>query len=404
VSIFRKFGILRNFPGCQGCFMRFLEIIREQEEEQSSLAEFLEYFQAAPTEKMYVAATPGNAVRVMTIHKAKGLEFPVVVVPFLGIGISVNRRGGWGTDQARNSSFSVYPDKDNKLDLMQLNKDYARFSPEINRHYRQEYRRSLIDELDSVYVALTRAARELYLFIPDRVGNRKNPAWHLIPSIPLPSGERIKVRGERGEVTDFETFSAIAPTEYPDWIQLLKEEFVGEDQLRNRSEIEQGEIMHRVLSHIGNLAGEISPHLASPQRGEGKGEGGIVDSVIRYAMGDVQSKYLLETKGLAELEKKVRRLLDDPRFKPLFFLSEGESVFLEKDVVDSRGNTRRIDRLIIKLNRIDVIDYKSSGEGLSEHRKQLAEYVDIIKEIYPDSEVVGILIYLDSLKMVEVYE
>ena len=137
VSILRKFGILRNFPGCQGFFMRFLEIIMEQEEEQSSLAEFLEYFQAAPEEKMYVAATPGNAVRVMTIHKAKGLEFPVVIVPFLGIDVNVNRRGGWGTGQVRSSSFSVYHDGDNKLDLMQLNKDYAQFSPEIRERYRQ---------------------------------------------------------------------------------------------------------------------------------------------------------------------------------------------------------------------------------------------------------------------------
>ncbi|MFH2068976.1 MAG: UvrD-helicase domain-containing protein [Candidatus Omnitrophota bacterium] len=393
VSIIRKFDILRNFPGCQGFFMRFLEIIREQEEEQSSLAEFLEYFQAAPTEKMYVAATPGNAVRVMTIHKAKGLEFPVVVVPFLGIDINVNRRGGWGAGRVRSSSFSVYQARDNKLDLMQLNKDYARFSPEIRERYRQEYSRSLIDELDSVYVALTRAAEELYVFIPDRVGNRKNPAWHFI------SGTEIMERGEKRLIAkpgkaDFETFSpeaskplaypAIAPAEYPDWINLLKDEFVDEHQLRNRVEIERGEVLHRVLSGIGNLTGAD------------------VDSVIRTAIEDVQSEYLLETKELTELEKKVRRLLDDPRFKPLFFLLEGESVFAEKDVVDSRGNVRRIDRLIVKPNRIDVFDYKSSGEGMPEHRKQLAEYIDIVKEIYPDKEVAGILIYLDGLKMVEV--
>ena len=412
VSILRKFGVLRNFPGCQGFFMRFLEIIREQEEEQSSLAEFLEYFQAAPTEKMYVTATPGNAVRVMTIHKAKGLEFPVVIVPFLGVDVNVNRRGGWpsfakaSAGKVRSSSFSVYQARDNKLDLMQLNKDYARFSPEIRERYRQAYSRSLIDELDSVYVALTRAAEELYLFIPDRVGNRKNPAWHLIPgaeiteecsatlSGSLTRGEK-RLIAKPGKPVDFETSPALSPAEYPDWINLLKDEFVDEHQLRNRLEIERGEVLHRVLSGVGNLTGAD------------------VDSVIRAAVEDVQSEYLLETKELAELEKKVRQLLDDPRFKPFFFLSEGESVFPEKDVVDSRGNTRRIDRLIIrpayakasagKPDRIEVIDYKSSGEGLSEHRKQLAEYLGIMREIYPDSEVVGILIYLDSLKMIEIH-
>ena len=150
------------------------------------------------------------------------------------------------------------------------------------------------------------------------------------------------------------------------------------------------------------MPGKYPPHLASPQRGEGKGEGEYVDSVIRAAVEDAQSEYLLETKELAELEKKVRQLLDDPRFKPFFFLSEGESVFPEKDVVDSRGNTRRIDRLIIRQDCVEIIDYKSSGEGLLEQRRQLAEYIDIVKEIYPDSEIRGVLIYLDSLKMVEV--
>ena len=87
-------------------------------------------------------------------------------------------------------------------------------------------------------------------------------------------------------------------------------------------------------------------------------------------------------------------------------------------MVDSQGNTRRIDRLIIKPayakasadrsagkpGKVEIIDYKSSGEGMLEHRKQLAEYLRIIKELYPDSEVSGVLVYLDSLNIVEIHE
>ena len=205
-----------------------------------------------------------------------------------------------------------------------------------------------------------------------------------------------------GEPLGFDGYSAIVPADYPDWINLLKDEFADEHQLRNRVEIERGEILHRILSHIGNLAGEISSHLASPRRGEEKGEGEYVDSVIGAAMKAVQSEYLQGTGEWAEPEKKVRQLLGDPQFKPFFFLAEGEAVFPEREVVDSRGNTRRIDRLIVKQGRVEIIDYKSSGEGLSEHRKQLAEYIGIVEEIYLDWEIRGVLIYLDSLKMVEV--
>ena len=48
----------------------------------------------------------------------------------------------------------------------------------------------------------------------------------------------------------------------------MKDEFVDEQRLRNRLEIERGEIMHRILSHIGNLNEKIPPHPTSPARGE----------------------------------------------------------------------------------------------------------------------------------------
>jgi hypothetical protein len=57
--------------------------------------------------------------------------------------------------------------------------------------------------------------------------------------------------------------------------------------------------------------------------------------------------------------------------------------------------------LIIRDKKIWIIDYKSSAESQKEHRQQLAEYIQIIKDIYPHHSVKGFLLYLDKLVLEE---
>ena len=114
-----------------------------------------------------------------------------------------------------------------------------------------------------------------------------------------------------------------------------------------------------------------------------------------------------------ELERKIKTLLEDHRFKELFFC-EASMVFTEKEVVDRFGESRRIDRLILKDDAAIIIDFKSriEEEGQASHpavggalaaaTKQIEEYIELIKAIYPDKKVRGFLLYIDELMIKEV--
>ena len=74
------------------------------------------------------------------------------------------------------------------LSLMRIKESYRQFCPQLQARYEQEYRKAFLGELNSVYVALTRAIEELYIFVPSRVGNTVNPAKFLIPDDCLATG------------------------------------------------------------------------------------------------------------------------------------------------------------------------------------------------------------------------
>ncbi|MEK7849679.1 MAG: UvrD-helicase domain-containing protein, partial [Candidatus Omnitrophota bacterium] len=137
VSIFRRFDCFNSFPGQQGFLMRLLELIKEKEEEKNGLALFLEFFQEATGEELYVRASKTDAVKVLTIHKAKGLGFPVVILPFLDMKPKVG------------SIISRF--QDGQLTLTRIHKKYRNFCQAVEAIYREEYLKSFIDELNVLY-------------------------------------------------------------------------------------------------------------------------------------------------------------------------------------------------------------------------------------------------------------
>ncbi|MDD4955657.1 MAG: UvrD-helicase domain-containing protein, partial [Candidatus Omnitrophica bacterium] len=95
-SIYSRFEVFENFPNHQAFFMKFLELIKSKEADYVGLSQFLAYLETAVIDDLYVDATHSDSIKVLTIHKSKGLEFSVVILPFLRIDISPET-GGKGT-------------------------------------------------------------------------------------------------------------------------------------------------------------------------------------------------------------------------------------------------------------------------------------------------------------------
>ncbi len=410
VGILDKFKVLGNFPQAQGFFMRFLELIKLKEEDAQSLPLFLEYFESAPAEDLYVYSSANVSVKAMTIHKAKGLEFAVVIIPFLEMSLRLS--GG------QENPFFVFSG-DSFLRLVYLTKEGALASPVLNNYYRQELKRAFIDELNCIYVAFTRAKYGLYGFIPEKASGTRNPAVLLLEkmmcqsteesvvlSFPrkaacLPAGREssgldspVKPGNDKNPGScDRGSLLNLPPAVYKDWTGFLREEFEDTAVIRNRDKIFKGEVKHYLLSCLGNILGLDLDEAVSQA---------IERTMARYPW---QPLSLLPSVAgndkFIELERFLREALSNPGLKKFFFVREG-TVYMEKELVDSRGNTRRIDRLIIKKEEAWVVDYKSSRLESEAGKKQLQEYMGLVGQIYPGLKVKWYLIFLDSLDVVGV--
>ncbi len=368
ISIYGKFGCLKNFSDTQGFFMRFLELIKEQEEERYSLSLFLEFFDSAPDEDLYVKVSRSDAVKVLTVHKSKGLGFGVVVLPFLEMNVEVGQ--------------SISRVEDDSLVLRRIDEKYRAFSAELDSIYRKEYVKSFIDELNNIYVALTRAAEELYIFLPQNTKRGVNPASLLVLCDPRERGRIAEQKTGKKQGGQKPSAYELSSSQYGDWIGFLKDEFKEPATLNARNNILRGEVLHYSLSLIGNLL-DMDKEL-------------VIEEALR------KTRLVFPFAGaLKDCEAVLRKLLDDERFKP-FFLCREAQVFQEKEVVDRFGNIKRMDRLIVGKSDARIIDYKSSKDRVDQDRSQVAEYMKIVSMIYPDKDIKGFLVYLDSLHLEEV--
>jgi len=66
--------------------------------------------------------------------------------------------------------------------------------------------------------------------------------------------------------------------------------------------------------------------------------------------------------------------------------------------VDSKGCLLRMDRVIIDEGRVTVMDYKTGSERKAEagHLSQLRNYMNVLKGVYPEKEIHGVIAYVDS--------
>jgi len=364
VSICGRLRCVELFPDAQGFVMHFLELIKRREEDSCDLETFLEYFEALEDEDRFVPMPWQDAVQVLTVHKAKGLEFPVVIIPFLEMAVKV------GAAEKDGGQSFIWDVQEEGMRLLRLKSSYAKFSSELCKRYAREYKQAFFAEFNNVYVALTRAICEMHILIPERTGININPLPMLIPPELFSMGE---FNGRCAVKSAQPPRKFLPDVQYKQWISHLQEEFLSESPAQAAARLE-GEIVHFCLSKLGNLS-KTDPKQAI--------EAAVAAAASRFPLKEDRNIYV----------KKLQTLTTQPSWKQFFYLPDAVEVLCEQEVVNRFGDTRRMDRLLVSASSVQVVDFKTSRLEAERHQQQIDEYKTLLNALYPGRKVEGFVLY-----------
>jgi ATP-dependent exoDNAse (exonuclease V) beta subunit len=297
-----------------------------------------------------------NAVRILTIHKSKGLQFPVVIIPFCH----------WDIDPKPNSLLWVKaPDGvPAGPGYLPLNYTKALADTLFNAAYWEERAQSAIDNLNLLYVAFTRAEDELYAFVPQPSRKRQNSFAAVLPEI------LQTARYTAGVQTPARTAPASASTAalplkryttlpYTNHIRIKYADEQSTD-VETAGVRDYGILMHRAFSYITSK--------------------NDVDAAIAK---------LTDLGFLADEEagrSKLRSLLVDALNQPgvqNWFDGSGqvltETTMLLPASGDAAPQQLRPDRIMFRAGNVIVIDYKFGKKKSPEHIRQIQNYMEHIK-------------------------
>ncbi|GAB1401350.1 UvrD-helicase domain-containing protein [Elusimicrobiota bacterium] len=350
ISVISKYNVIDNFIENNNIILRFLEVISDFEKDNQGLQSFIDYFQnieeRVKDDKFFIKVPSSNAIKIITVHKAKGLQFNVVIMPHLYLKIS-----------APDKPFNIQDDE--YIKFLNILKDSTYYSNNLKSIYYKKYVKNLSDELNILYVATTRAVYEFYGFITERTAKEKSPINTLIPENIRTLGNKISYAYEKNK--DTETID-LSLTQMKDFTKIISEsalEIYGQEQ---KELLLKGKIIHYALSKI--LVYNDSD----------------VNTKIEQSINLTMLEYPNE--NIIWLEPILKRLLETDRIKKLFDTSN--EVYNEKEFVDSSGNTIRIDKLIINKDKLIIVDFKTSVYNLETINRQMQKYLSVIREIYPD--------------------
>ncbi len=351
-EIYSQFRVFDAFPEEEAALVKLLEVIREFETTGlNNLKDFLSHAEEESADaKWDIAVAPGeDAVTVMTVHKAKGLGFPVVIALLYD-----------GVPRAENMFIEEHEDA---IELLRITKTSAEKSPDLAAVYDKHKELRLVDELNKLYVALTRARQELYV-LSIKAARGDSPSRYFPPD-----GYKKGVQKPFSKKEKAEQREMILGHPYTRGLRQAAEVYrIGLEETK------RGDFIHAILSRI---------EYAEPSLKD------QIESAFRSLENDRRASF-----DLPSMKEHILKILNNNDLSPSFVQKEGRRVLNEQDVTTAGGELYRIDRLVIDPDSIAVIDYKTGKEN-PEYKTQVQRYMKIARNLYPDRPVRGYLAYVD---------
>ena len=343
---------------------------------------FLRWWEEQGATKSISVEERSTTIEITTVHRAKGLEKPVVMIPYCQWSLAPKSSGEitnivWAqATEGEAASLGRFP---------------VRYKQQMaNSAFAADYYRELvyahIDNINLLYVAFTRASEALHIFLPQRRGSH---VGDLLREVMQREEEEILIGSLKGRVrlSNFEErieFGMMTPPEprkkrakeiqtilmeeYPTSVadlrlRLPSQRYFAEEQEVELSPRNFGILMHRAFA-------------------EASDENSINEAVVK-----MQQEGTLSPEEAGDLRAMIQKALSNPTVHS-WFDGSWEVVRNEQEILSPKERkVHRPDRVMTRGKRAVVVDYKFGELDTERYRRQIAAYGRLLRAMgYPEVE------------------
>lgn len=370
LAIIKATGLNRTAP----LYMRFFldEINEFLVTKNSNLPQFLQWWESRSKKASVIIPENTNAVRIMTIHASKGLEFPVVIVPFCN----------WAQYRASDSWVSIENEAAGlPVAVVSLTEKIRKAG--LEQELEIEKQEQTLDNLNLLYVAFTRAVERLHIITASAETNKQPLVSDWLENcfrkkyVPVDNKFVIGTPSNKQEshkkktITSYE-LEPLKFSELEDVIR-IKSDFLQGEQSENAKR--QGIIYHWILSKIDHLDD--------------------VDNAIEEAL---LAGYIRHEEA-AGVKEKITTILSHEKLKK--FYENDVKTKLEAELITAEGEVLRPDRIALTDDATVIIDYKTGQQNHKKYYTQMIRYEQALFGL-TDKPIRKLLVYLDETEVVEV--
>ena len=384
-ELYRNLG-LERLTGQEAYHYAFLDTVQQYlRDNPNDIHSFLEVWDA----KLCQQAIPSgkqDGIRILTIHKSKGLEFHTVLLPFCD----------WAMESDKGDTLWCEAEKQdhvfNTLGRMPIAKTSTMGKSFYSDRYEEEHLQSRVDELNALYVALTRASCNMYIWgicndkgmdgnttvgnllaaCLNPSGNYTDGIWHMQDGLPITSVKAEKASDNRMNPDYVPT--PVRMTSYKARLN-FRQSNEAKEMIGNGDDARaMGVLFHNVLEQIKDST-QVE-HMLKRYRIQGR----------------------LTQEQYEELNEYLQQIKTNPLIASWF--DPTNHVFAECEILDPNAKRKdrrdqRPDRIVMNGNRITVVDYKFGNEARG-YKTQVKNYMNLLKQMYPNHEIKGYLWYVKN--------
>jgi ATP-dependent exoDNAse (exonuclease V) beta subunit len=342
----------------------YLEMVYAYSQNSSStLKEFLKYWDEEAHSKTIQSSDNLDAMNLMTIHKSKGLEFPIVFFPMQN-----NNKDGQFSDWLVISEEKGLA----AVNVNSFENSLLIYDPEMEEFNRHHTYQNKIDRFCQHYVATTRAVEQLYFYLekPNKSKNHLEIYDFISGSIPVDEA------GEPVNSFDFYPISAadLRPKKAKEKEKLITQSIVfTTEKERNPKAIKIATPSKSYQNSVEKVRIGIFTHEILAKINTEKD---IEKTLETYLLAGT-----ITNAEKTEIAARLFGIMRNPAYEKYF--KEHQKVINEKDMmITENGESRlyRPDRLIETENGYIIIDFKT-GEAAEKHQLQIEEYQMVLEKL-----------------------